>query len=50
VERAAKHTGLSYKAANDLVERMVEVGLLKEITGQNRNRIFVLEAYVGVFG
>lgn len=49
VEEAAKATGLSYKAANDLVEQMKTAGILKEITGQSRNRIFVFDAYLNAF-
>ena len=50
VEEAVQCTGLSYKAANDLVQQMQRHGLLKEITGQSRNRIFVFETYLSAFG
>jgi Fic family protein len=49
VEEAVQCTGLSYKAANDLVQQMQRHGLLKEITGQSRNRIFVFESYLSAF-
>ncbi len=42
-------TGLSPKAANDLVQEFLTKGLLKEITGYQRNRIFVFEDYVKAF-
>jgi len=42
-------TGLSPKAANDLVQEFLAKGLLKEITGYQRNRIFVFEDYVKAF-
>jgi Fic family protein len=42
-------TGLSPKAANDLVQEFLTQGLLKEITGYQRNRIFVFEDYVKAF-
>lgn len=46
VEDVAKICDLSYKAANDLVKQMCEDNILKEMTGQSRNRIFVLESYI----
>ncbi|WP_095996259.1 Fic family protein [Massilibacteroides vaginae] len=49
IDQAAKISNLSYKAANDLVAAMQEQGLLKEITGQSRNRIFVFDQYLSVF-
>jgi DNA-binding MarR family transcriptional regulator len=41
--------GTSYPAANDLVARMVEMGILREITGQARNRRFMYESYIALF-
>jgi hypothetical protein len=49
VERAVHETGLSYKAANDLVSLMVQHSILNEITGQSRNRIFVFDDYLNIF-
>lgn len=40
---------LSYKAANHLVSVMQQQGVLQEITGQSRNRLFVFSAYLEVF-
>jgi Fic family protein len=42
-------TGTTYTAANQLVERLVKVGILAEITGQIRNRRFRYDAYVRLF-
>lgn len=42
-------TGLSAKAANDLVQAFVEKGILAEITGQQRNRLFVFHEYIKLF-
>ena len=44
-----KITGLSPKAANDLIGKFVELGILKESTGYQRNRIFVFESYLDLF-
>lgn len=40
---------LSYKAANDLVTDFVGVDILKEMTGQSRNRVFIFEQYLNLF-
>lgn len=40
---------LSPKAAGDLVQSFEKAGILKEYTGQSRNRVFVFEQYVDLF-
>jgi hypothetical protein len=40
---------LSPKAANDLIAKFVELGVLKEATGYQRNRIFVFKSYLDLF-
>ena len=42
-------TGTTYPAANQLVERLVNIGILAEITGQARNRRFRYNSYVQLF-
>ncbi len=42
-------TGSSYKTANDLVTEFVKVGILVEMTGQSRNRVFVFNEYLKLF-
>lgn len=42
-------TGTTYTAANQLVERLTEVGILAEITGQVRNRRFRYDGYIQLF-
>ena len=42
-------TKSSFKAANDLVNTFVEAGILKEMTGKNRNRLFIFEKYIQLF-
>ena len=39
----------TYKTANDLVTDFVHAGILKEMTGYERNRIFVFEEYLKLF-
>jgi Fic family protein len=50
VNRVGEITGLTYRAAADLVERFVSHEMLEEITGQSRNRQFRYSKYVGIFG
>jgi Fic family protein len=42
-------TSLSPKASNDLVQLFVTDGIMKEITGYQRNRVFVFDEYVRLF-
>ncbi len=41
--------GTTYPAANNLIARMIEVGILREFTGQTRNRKFIYQDYVNLF-
>jgi Fic family protein len=41
--------GTTYPAANQLVERLVKIGILSEITGHARNRRFRYDPYVRLF-
>lgn len=41
--------GLKYYTANQLVAALVEMGVLKEITGWQRNRLFVFDKYMRIF-
>ena len=49
VNQVKEVTNSSYKSANDLVSDFVNVGILKEMTGQNRNRIFGFDQYLKMF-
>jgi len=49
VEHVRSITGTTYVAANQLVHKLVEHGILRESTGQKRNRRFVYEAYIRLF-
>jgi Fic family protein len=42
-------TGLSTKAANDLTQAFLSAGIITEITGDKRNRIFSFEDYLKLF-
>jgi cell filamentation protein, protein adenylyltransferase len=49
VNEVRELTGTTYPAANQLVERLVRIGVLTEITGQARNRRFRYDTYVRLF-
>jgi len=49
VNEAQKLLGVSYKAANDLISEMLQNGLLKEMTGKSRNRVFLFDEYIKLF-
>jgi len=49
VEDALKICGISYKAANSLIGLMCKHGILQEITGQTRNRVFIFAPYLAIF-
>ena len=43
-------TATTYTAANNLVSRLVAQGILAEVTGYRRNRLFRYQAYIELFG
>lgn len=49
VAELADHLGLTRAAANDVVNRLAELEILREITGQKRNRRFRYDPYVALF-
>jgi Fic family protein len=49
VSEVRQMTGTSYAAANTLVKRLVELGVLSEMTGFTRNRRFRYAPYIALF-
>lgn len=49
VNPIAEMLGVSFTSANRLVERMVDIGILVESTGNARNRVFNYAKYVHLF-
>lgn len=49
VNDVPKLTGTTYPAANSLVSRLVELGILAEVTGYARNRRFRYAPYIALF-
>ncbi len=50
VGSAAEDLGVSYGTANTLIGDFEGLGLLREITGRSRNRVFLYEPYLEVLG
>ena len=42
--------GTTYPAANQLVERLTQIDIIKEVTGNVRNRRFRYDSYIELFG
>ena len=49
VQMVGGMTGLTYAAANNVVSHLTRLGILKEITGQRRNRRFAYDPYLALF-
>jgi len=41
-----RRTGLSFPAAASAMDRLVELGIARELTGKRRNRLFVYDQYL----
>ena len=50
INDVAKLLDVTHRAANGLVRQFVELGILEEITGFQRNRLFVFRRYTALFG
>lgn len=49
VNEVQRLIGTTYPAANDLIARLVNSGILREFTGKARNRRFMYQSYVDLF-
>ena len=49
VREAQGVIGTTFPAANDLVSKMVDLTILREVTGQARNRKFMYQSYINLF-
>lgn len=48
IQSAAKRAGVSFPTASQAVAHMQRLGILREITGKRRRRLFVYEAYMAI--
>lgn len=49
VSQIADHLNVTFPPANDLARRFVEAGILQEVTGQDRYRVFRYGPYIELF-
>lgn len=49
VAQVSESLGITFPPANELVRRMVQQGILEEVTGQERYRVFRYAPYIGLF-
>jgi len=49
VNKAMELLGINYVPANSLIAGLVDMGVLQEITGFQRNRVFILRRYIDIF-
>ncbi|MFH2122229.1 MAG: Fic family protein [Pseudomonadota bacterium] len=49
VNFVSEQLGLKYYTANQLVTTLVEMNVLREVTGFQRNRIFIFQRYIDIF-
>jgi Fic family protein len=49
VRRMESHLSVSYKTANKIIGEFESLGLLREIMGYRRNRVFAYEPYLALF-
>ncbi|MBU3699936.1 MAG: Fic family protein [Candidatus Kapabacteria bacterium] len=45
-----EHHGMTFPTASKAVDTLVALGILQELTGQRRNRVFVYQTYLDVLG
>lgn len=49
IRMVEKHLGCVYRTAGKVIDNLVSLGILREITGQQRNRIYAYKPYIDVF-
>ena len=48
IANICKHTGLSFPAVSSAMARLLALGLVREITGRDRNRVFIYDRYLAI--
>lgn len=49
VKDIVTRTGIADKTTRNMIELMLEEGLIKEMTGYGRNKLFIFEKYFNLF-
>lgn len=47
--KVANEFNVSYPTANNIIQQLAQAGILQEITGQRRNRVYVYTRYMNLF-
>ena len=50
LNEVSRRTGLSFPTSAKGVKALVDVGLVRELTGNRRNRVFAYDEYVAIMG
>lgn len=50
VRQVERTLGITFAAANDLVERCINAGILREVTGRRRGRIYCCDVSANALG
>jgi DNA-binding transcriptional ArsR family regulator len=48
VDRLARQTGVAYPTAARAVDALVDLGILRELTGRRRGRVFAYDRYIAI--
>lgn len=48
LQEVRKKTGLSFPATSSGMERLVRLGISRELTGKKRDRVFVYDRYLAI--
>lgn len=48
LNQLCEQTGMTFPTASKAMEKLIEFGIARELTGQRRNRIYAYDAYLGI--
>lgn len=48
LNQVCERTGLSFPAANKAMQSLESLGIVREVTGQRRNRVFAYQDYLNI--
>ena len=48
IPQLCRHTGMTFPTASKAMEKLVESGIVRELTGRRRNRVFAYGAYLDI--
>jgi Fic family protein len=48
IPKVVEKVGISFPTATSVIEHLQELGIVREITGRQRSRLFVYDAYLGI--